>query len=99
VHLLFTVEAPPVEVEGVQEDPEAAAAPIPLVAAEGTSVFTAAVDSRTAARPGRRARLSVNPARFHFFDRDTGRAVGGPRVGEERSGGAAVAEGPAIAQR
>jgi multiple sugar transport system ATP-binding protein len=73
-HVLFTVEAPPVQVEGVDEDPEAGA-PIPLVAAEGTSVFTAAVDARTAARSGRGARLSVSPARFHFFDRDTGRAV------------------------
>ncbi len=75
VHLLFTVEAPPVQVEGVQEDQEAASTPIPLLAAEGTSVFTAAVDARTAARPGRRARLSVNPARFRFFDRDTGKAI------------------------
>jgi len=74
VHVLFTVEAPPVQVEGVDEDPEAGA-PIPLVAAEGTSVFTAAVDTRTAARTGSTARLSVNPARFHFFDCDTGRAI------------------------
>jgi multiple sugar transport system ATP-binding protein len=73
-HVLFTVDAPPVQVEGVDEDAEAGA-PIPLVAAEGTSVFTAAVDARTAARPGRGVRLSVDPARFHFFDRDTGRAV------------------------
>ena len=73
-HVLFTVEAPPVQVEGVDEDPEAGA-PIPLVAEEGTSIFTAAVDARTAARPGSPARLSVNPARFHFFDRDTGRAI------------------------
>jgi multiple sugar transport system ATP-binding protein len=29
----------------------------------------------TVARSGRGVRLSVNPARFHFFDRDTGRAV------------------------
>ena len=74
MHVLFAVAGPPVQVEGVQDDEEAAT-PIPLVAAEGTSVFTAAVDSRTAARPGRRTRLSVNPARFHFFDRDTGRAI------------------------
>jgi multiple sugar transport system ATP-binding protein len=75
VHLLFTVDAPPVQVEGVQEDQEVASTPIPLVAAEGTCVFTAAVDARTAARPGRRARLSINPARFHFFDRETGKAI------------------------
>jgi len=73
-HVLFTVDAPTVQVEGVDEDPEAGA-PIPLVAEEGTSIFTAAVDARTAARPGGAARLSVNPARFHFFDRDTGRAI------------------------
>jgi multiple sugar transport system ATP-binding protein len=73
-HVLFTVESPTVQVEGVAEDPEAGS-PIPLVAAEGTSVFTAAVDARTAARSGRRVRLSVNPARFHFFDRDTGRVL------------------------
>jgi multiple sugar transport system ATP-binding protein len=63
-----------VQVEGVEEDPEAGA-PIPLVAAEGTSVFTAAVDARTAARPGQRVRLAADPARFHFFDRDTGRVI------------------------
>jgi hypothetical protein len=74
--VLFTVDVPPVQVEGVDEDPEAGA-PIPLVAAEGTSVFTAAVDARTAAGTGSTARLSVNPARFHFFDRDTGRAIRG----------------------
>jgi multiple sugar transport system ATP-binding protein len=73
-HVLFTVESPTVQVEGVAEDPEAGS-PIPLVAAEGTSVFTAAVDARTAARAGRRVRLSVNPSRFHFFDRDTGRVL------------------------
>ena len=73
-HVLFTVEAPPVQVEGVADDPEAGAL-IPLVAAEGTSVFTAAVDARTRARAGGRVRLSVDPARFHFFDRDTGQVI------------------------
>ena len=52
-----------------------AGTPIPLVAAEGTSVFTAAVDARCAGRTGDTVRLSVNPARFHFFDRDSGHAL------------------------
>jgi multiple sugar transport system ATP-binding protein len=73
-NVLFSVQAPPVQVEGVDEDPEAGA-PIPLVAGEGTSVFTAAVDARTRARAGGRVRLSVDPARFHFFDRDTGQVI------------------------
>jgi multiple sugar transport system ATP-binding protein len=76
-HVLFTVEAPPVQVEGVAEDPEAGT-PIPLVAAEGSSVFTAALDARTAARAGCRVRLAVDPERFHFFDRDTGLALAEP---------------------
>ena len=83
-HLLFTVAAPPVQVEGVAEDPEAGA-PIPLVAGEGSSMFTAAVDARTGARTGQRVRLSVNPARFHFFDRDTGRAIGRRPLGAPAS--------------
>jgi hypothetical protein len=42
----------------------------------------------------------VNPARFHFFDPQTGAAIGNRPVADARSGGdAAVAEGPAIAQR
>ncbi|HEX6673689.1 MAG TPA: sn-glycerol-3-phosphate ABC transporter ATP-binding protein UgpC [Actinomycetes bacterium] len=73
-HVLFTVDAPPVLVEGVEEDP-GAGTPIPLVAAEGSSVFTAAVDARSDARAGQRVRLTVNPARFHFFDRDSGQAI------------------------
>ena len=73
-HVLFTVDAPPVLVEGVEPD-EAGGTPIPLVAAEGSSVFTAAVDARSDARAGQRVRLTVNPARFHFFDRDTGQAI------------------------
>jgi multiple sugar transport system ATP-binding protein len=75
-HVLFTVQAPMVEIERVREDLDVGA-PIPLVASEGSSVFTAAVDARSAARPGRTVRLSVNPARFHFFDRDSGEAISG----------------------
>ena len=102
-HVLFTVRAPVVEIEGVREageDGDAAGAPIPLVASEGTSVFTAAVDARTAARPGRRVRLSVNPARFHFFDRDSGEAI---TAGQEdqaagsAGGGAGAESSPAAA--
>jgi hypothetical protein len=36
------------------------------------AVFTARVDPQTSARPGRTARLAVDPARFHFFDLATG---------------------------
>jgi multiple sugar transport system ATP-binding protein len=42
-----------------------------LVAVEG-SLFTARVHPGTAARPGAQLRLAVDPARFHYFDPETG---------------------------
>ena len=79
VHVIFTIDTPPV----VTESTMAAIAPededfIPLVEAEGKTSFTARVDPRTKARPGQTVRLSVDPERFHFFDRETGAAIGIP---------------------
>ena len=77
VHVLFTVDALPV----VTEDTQAATTAeegedlIPLVASQGKSQFTARVDARTAVRPGGTIRLSVDAARFHFFDRVSGRSL------------------------
>jgi multiple sugar transport system ATP-binding protein len=68
-HVIFAVNAPRVEVSEVREaagDEDAA-----LVAVEG-SLFTARVGPGTAARPGTRLRLAVDPARFHYFDPQTG---------------------------
>ena len=68
-HVIFTVAAPRVDVSEVREaagDEDAA-----LVAVEG-SLFTARVDPATAARPGARLRLAVDPARFHYFDPESG---------------------------
>ena len=82
VHVLFTVDAPPI----ITEDTRAAATAeegediLPLAAAEGRTPFTARVDARTAARPGSLVRLSVDPRRFYFFDRGTGLAIGTPRT-------------------
>src|SRR5215471_17483748 len=81
VNVLFTVDAPPV----ITEDTLAAATAeegeeiISLVAEEGKASFTAQVDASTAAKPGRSVRLSVDPRRLYFFDRETGLAVGSPQ--------------------
>jgi multiple sugar transport system ATP-binding protein len=72
-HVIFAVDAPRVEVSEVREaagDEDAA-----LVAVEG-SLFTARVDPGTAARPGAQLRLAVDPARFHYFDPETGLRLG-----------------------
>ena len=71
VHVIFPIEAPPVHTEDVKavldEDDEAK-----LIADDDRSLFTAAVDPRSSARHGDKVQLTVNPARFHFFDPDTG---------------------------
>jgi multiple sugar transport system ATP-binding protein len=81
VHVVFTVDAPPViteETVAAARVDEAADAE-DVTPAGGRSEFVAEVDARTAARAGRRVRLSLDPARFHFFDPHSGQAVGRSR--------------------
>ena len=80
-NVLFTVNAPAAQHESMRlkmaadvsrEEAEAEA----LAAGEGRSVWTARVNPRTSARPGRSVNLAVDNREFHFFDRDTGLAIG-----------------------
>ena len=67
-HVIFQVDAPPVDVSEVREaagDEEA------LILAD-RALFTARVHPETTARVGKPLRLAVDPARFHFFDPATG---------------------------
>ena len=79
VNVIFVVDAPPV----LTEDTIAAASDegdqdtIPLIAeTQDRCRFCARVDARSHVRPGDTIRLSVDPARFHYFDPSTGEAVG-----------------------
>jgi multiple sugar transport system ATP-binding protein len=72
-HVIFTVDAPPVETEDVRQTREDDAA---LLLAD-RAVFTARANPATAAQPGRPLRVAVDPARFHFFDPETGANVTG----------------------
>ena len=78
MNIIFPVDAPPV----MTEDTIAAASDeadhdqIPLIAdTQEQARFCARVDARTHCRPGDRVRLSVDPARFHFFDPESGEAI------------------------
>jgi multiple sugar transport system ATP-binding protein len=76
VHVIFTLDAPPVVTEDIEaaatvEEDEVALAPL----GGGGAIFTARVDARSTARPGHPVRLSVDTARLHFFDPDTGLAI------------------------
>lgn len=57
-------------------------AEIRSVAREGAK-FTARVDVATKARPGASLRLAVDPAGFHYFDRETGQGCSRRVVSEQ----------------
>ena len=70
-HVLFTVEAPPVDVESVRaasDDRERAT----LLASDRRALFTAEVAEGTSVQPGERLRLALDTRRLHFFDPASG---------------------------
>ena len=80
VNVLFTVDAPPVTSEEAlaAASDEGADDILPLITERAQ--FCARVDARTAAKPGERIRLAVDPTRFHFFEPDTGLAISSERT-------------------
>ncbi len=68
--VVFQVDATPVQTEELRRDDEET-----LIARDGAR-FTARVDHATAARAGAPLRLAVDPAGFHYFDRETGKNCG-----------------------
>jgi multiple sugar transport system ATP-binding protein len=87
IHVIFTIEAPPVEhasiaeaAKGDEGEDEAAVA-----LAGGKSLWTARVAARSAARPGQPVELAVDTGNLHFFDPVSGLSIGHP---EARAGAA-----------
>ena len=73
-HVLFTVDAPPVDVDSVRaasDDGERAT----LLATDRRALFTAEVAEEANVRPGDRLTLALDPARLHFFDPETGASL------------------------
>ena len=78
-HVLFTVEAPPVDVDDVRaatDEGERAT----LLATDSRALFTAEVSESTVVRPGQRLRLALDPGRFHFFDPQSGERISGKEL-------------------
>jgi multiple sugar transport system ATP-binding protein len=67
-HVIFAVDAPPVDVSEVREATEDEEVLLP----NDRASFTARVDPQTSARVGSRLRLTVDSSRFHYFDPSTG---------------------------
>jgi multiple sugar transport system ATP-binding protein len=80
VNVIFPIDAPPVMTEDIiaaSSDEGAATDALPLIVEEAARArFCARVDARTHCRPGDMIRLSIDPTRFHYFDPETGQAVG-----------------------
>jgi multiple sugar transport system ATP-binding protein len=82
-HAIFPVDAPRVEAEELRaaaDDEDET-----LIADDTRALFNARIDPRTRARVGQRIRLTVNPARFHFFDPDSGDSLTGETAAFARS--------------
>ena len=69
------------------------------LAGEGQSLWTARVNPKTQATVGRSVDLAVDTGGFHFFDKDTGQAIGrvteGEGAGSGGKPGATERRGPA----
>ena len=82
-HVLFPIEAPPVDVDSVRaasDDGERAT----LLATDRRALFTAEVAEGTQVRPGERLRLALDASRLHFFDPETGRDAPSGRARSQR---------------
>jgi multiple sugar transport system ATP-binding protein len=73
-HVFFRVDATRVTVDTLEDEPDDGA---DLVVERG-SLLNARVDPRTSACVGDSVRLAVDPARFHFFDPESGASLLGP---------------------
>ena len=70
-HVFFRVQATRISTGVVEEDEVEGAE----LAVESGSLLNARVDPRTTARVGASLRLAVDPARFHFFDPESGASL------------------------
>jgi multiple sugar transport system ATP-binding protein len=82
IHVIFTIDAPPVEhssltdaTAGHEDDDESVAA---LVG--GKSLWTARVSARSRVRPGQTLELGVDTRNLQFFDPDTSLSIGHPQA-------------------
>jgi multiple sugar transport system ATP-binding protein len=74
-HAHFRIDAPPVDSEAVRATTDEAETAV-LIADDVGSNFTVTLEESSKVSPGQALRLAVNPDRFHFFEVETGEALG-----------------------
>ncbi len=72
VHVIFPVDAPPVNTDEIRAIHDEDDDSTQLFADDNRVLFTARCDPRTSARQGELVRLAIDPAQLHFFDPDSG---------------------------
>ncbi len=70
-HVFFPIDAPRITPETIEAEGEDAA----QLVADEVVLLNARVDPRTAARVGAGLSIAVDPARFHYFDPETGASL------------------------
>jgi ABC-type sugar transport system ATPase subunit len=82
IHVIFTIDAPPVEhasltkaADSEDDDDGSVAALI-----GGKSLWTARVSARSRVRPGQAIELAVDTHHLHFFDPNSGLSIGHPKA-------------------
>jgi multiple sugar transport system ATP-binding protein len=81
INVIFTIDAPPVEHKDTADlanDADEDDAAIPL--ADNKALWTARVNARSHVRPGQDLSLAVDTSRLHFFDPESGLAIGHPEA-------------------
>ena len=86
IHVIFSIDAPPVEHKDVADlGPQGEDDESGISLHEGKSLWTARVNARSSVRAGDRLELGVDTRNLHFFDPDSGLAIGGRKVAGPRS--------------
>jgi multiple sugar transport system ATP-binding protein len=81
INVIFAIDAPPFEHKDLADlvpEQEEEGSAIPLY--EGKSLWTARVNARSPVRAGDRIELGVDTRNLHFFDPDSGLAIGGTKI-------------------
>jgi multiple sugar transport system ATP-binding protein len=91
IHVIFTIDAPPVRHATISEISADSADDAALVLASGKSLWTARVAARSSVRSGQPVELAVDTANLQFFDPVSALSIGHPASGALADADAEVA--------
>ena len=82
IHVIFTIDAPPVEHASITDAATGDSGEDESVAAlvGGKSLWTARVSARSKVRPNQPIELAIDTANLQFFDADSGLSIGHPEA-------------------